>query len=307
MTVEILPASTEADLTRYAAVVASVTPRAAQTVAELAAVPEHIEFVHLIAADGADVVGAGVCFKEPRMQERKGATAKVNVLPDWRHRGVGSAVYRALSDWARGHDVELFETSVGDDDAESVAWAKRRGFVEITHELCVELNLTTLEPPPVEPPPGIEIVSWSDRPDAARGMYEVARETYADVPGYGEDAMEPFDDWLTTDMGGPGDRPEATFVALAGDEVVGYAKFSLTEAQPTVAYHDLTGVKRAWRRRGIAGALKRAEIAWAKQAGYERLSTTNEVRNEPIRRLNEQLGYRPAPGRIFLRGPLATV
>jgi len=305
VTVEIRPASTEADLERYAAVVARVTPQAALTVAELSAVPDHIEFVNLIAADGADIVGAGVCFNEPRMQDRKGATAKVNVLPERWHRGVGSAVYSALSDWARGHDVELFETSISDDDDQSVAWAERRGFVEMTHELCVELDLTTLNPLPVEPPPGIQIVSWAERPDVGQGMYEVAREAYPEVPGYGEDAMEPFDDWLATDMGGPGDRPEATFVALAGDEVVGYAKFSLTDAQPTVAYHDLTGVKRVWRRRGIAGALKRAQIAWAKQAGYERLSTTNEVRNEPIRRLNEQLGYRPAPGRIFLRGPLA--
>ena len=53
----------------------------------------------------------------------------------------------------------------------------------------------------------------------------------------------------------------------------------------------MTGVRRAFRGRGIAGALKRAEIAWAKQAGYETLQTNNEVRNEPIRRLNERHGY----------------
>ena len=38
---------------------------------------------------------------------------------------------------------------------------------------------------------------------------------------------------------------------------------------------------------------------------YERLATQNEMRNEPIRRLNEHLGYRAAPGRIVMRGPLA--
>jgi GNAT superfamily N-acetyltransferase len=106
-------------------------------------------------------------------------------------------------------------------------------------------------------------------------------------------------------MGGPGDKPEATFVALVDGEVVGYSKFSLTDAQPTVAFHDLTGVKRAWRGRGIAGALKRTQMRWAKKHGYERLSTNNEERNEPIRRLNERYGYRPVPGRIFVRGPVA--
>jgi GNAT superfamily N-acetyltransferase len=106
-------------------------------------------------------------------------------------------------------------------------------------------------------------------------------------------------------MQGPGDRPEATFVALAGDEVIGYAKFSLTSAQPTTAHHDLTGVKRAWRGRGVARALKATQIAWAKASGYEELRTRNEERNAPIRRLNEEFGYRPTIGRIYLKGPLA--
>ena len=67
----------------------------------------------------------------------------------------------------------------------------------------------------------------------------------------------------------------------------------------------MTGVKRAWRGRGIARALKCAEIAWAMRAGYRQLETSNEVRNEPIRRLNARLGYRTAPGRVMMQGPLA--
>jgi GNAT superfamily N-acetyltransferase len=102
-------------------------------------------------------------------------------------------------------------------------------------------------------------------------------------------------------MEGDSDRPDAVFVALAGDEVVGYGKLSLSSARPDVAFHDMTGVKRSWRGRGIAGALKRAEIAWAKRAGYARLETANEVRNEPIRRLNERHGYRVEPGVIVVR------
>ena len=106
-------------------------------------------------------------------------------------------------------------------------------------------------------------------------------------------------------MQGPGDRPEATFVAVAGDEVVGYAKFSLTAARPTSAAHDLTAVRRTWRGRGVARALKAAQIGWAKANGFERLTTRNEERNAPIRRLNAEFGYRAGIGRIYLQGPLA--
>ena len=66
----------------------------------------------------------------------------------------------------------------------------------------------------------------------------------------------------------------------------------------------MTGVRRSWRGRGVARALKQAQIAWAKRAGYEVLETANEERNEPIRRLNADLGYQLAPGRIVLEGPL---
>ena len=35
------------------------------------------------------------------------------------------------------------------------------------------------------------------------------------------------------------------------------------------------------------------------------LRTRNDERNAPIRHLNEEFGYRPTVGRIYLRGPLA--
>jgi RimJ/RimL family protein N-acetyltransferase len=57
-------------------------------------------------------------------------------------------------------------------------------------------------------------------------------------------------------------------------------------------------------RGGVAGALKRAEIAWAKQSGYRRLHTFNGERNEPIRRLNERHGYKLEPGFVTVRGSI---
>ena len=75
--------------------------------------------------------------------------------------------------------------------------------------------------------------------------------------------------------------------------------------RPTVAMHDMTGVRRGWRGRGVARALKAAEIAWAHANGFERLETQNEERNEPIKRLNEEYGYVVEPGSITVRGPIA--
>jgi GNAT superfamily N-acetyltransferase len=167
------------------------------------------------------------------------------------------------------------------------------------------LDLSAIEAPTVDAPAGIEIVTWAERPQLARAMYDVAREAYPDIPGEDDAEMPSFEEWLSMDMQGAGDRPEATFIALEGGEVVAYAKLSLSLARPTVAMHDITGVRRDWRGHGIAGALKAAEIAWAKDNGYERLETQNEERNEPIRRLNERYGYVVTPGTITVRGRIA--
>jgi GNAT superfamily N-acetyltransferase len=262
-----------------------------------------LDHVDLLARINGVEAGFALAAVAPQWPEQ--AFALVTVLPKLRGRGTGTALYEAVSAWANERGLGVIETIVADNDPESLAFSKRRGFTEDSHELGVSLDLTQVEPPIAKPPEGVQIVSWAERPELARGIYEVALEAVPDIPGGEDERTEPFEDWLAHDMQGPGDRSEATFVALAGDEVIGYAKFSLSSAQPTTAYHDLTGVKRSWRGRGVGRALKATQIAWAKAHGYEELRTTNDERNAPIRRLNEQFGYRPSIGRIYMKGPLA--
>jgi GNAT superfamily N-acetyltransferase len=262
-----------------------------------------LDHCDLLARVDGEPAGSGFAALSPERPEI--VIALVTVIPAHRRRGVGSRFYEAISGWSRERGIETIEAVVSDDDPESLEFAQRRGFVEERREKGVALELGSIEPPPVEPPRGIEIVTWAKRPELARGIYEVVVEAYPDVPGWEDAYVEPFEDWLAHDMRGPGDFPEATFVAVAGDEVVGYAKFSITAARPDVASHDLTGVKRAWRGRGVARALKAAQIGWAKESGYRELRTRNDERNAPIRRLNAEFGYRPAVGRIYLKGPLA--
>ena len=234
-------------------------------------------------------------------------TGEAFVLPEHRGAGVGFELYRELAGWVEERGCVTLETTVAEDDAASLAWADRRGFREIGRTSRLMLDLTAIEAPAVDPPKGVEIVTWAERPDLTPALYRVAVEAYPDEPGNEGNLMDPYETWLSKDMRGDSDRPEATFIALAGGEVAGYAKLSLSSSRTNVVMHDMTGVRRAFRGRGIAGALKRAEIAWAKQAGYERLETSNEVRNEPIRRLNERHGYTVQPGVVVLHDSLAGI
>ena len=256
---------------------------------------------HLVLLDGEPVGSASIAVMPQRPEV---CFALVTVLAQHRRRGAGTSLYREVSRWCASRAIETIEARVMEGDDDGLAFAQHRGFVEIERNGGMELELAAVAVPDSPPPAGIEIVTWAERPDAAPGIYEVATQAYRDIPGSEHEAMESYEDWLAHDMQGSSDRPDATFVALAGDEVVGYAKLSLTKAQPTVAFHDMTGVKRSWRGRGVAGALKRAQIRWAGEHGYERLATSNEMRNEPIRKLNARLGYRVVPGRIIFRGPI---
>jgi mycothiol synthase len=66
----------------------------------------------------------------------------------------------------------------------------------------------------------------------------------------------------------------------------------------------MTGVARRARGRGVALALKQAQIAAAKEAGVKFLHTTTDLGNAPMRRVNEKLGYERKFEWLHLGGPL---
>jgi GNAT superfamily N-acetyltransferase len=258
---------------------------------------DYIDF--LVREDGV-ILGSGVgaifAYRARRVD------TLITVLVGKRRRGAGTALYETVSRWASERGARELGVSVSGNDPESLSFAQRRGFTEERREVGLVLSLAGISPPQVQLPAGIEIVTWAQRPELARGMYEVDLEAHPDIPGFEDVAVEPFEDWMAHHMQRPTDSPEATFIALAGEEVVGLAKLSLTA--PTAAGHSITAVKRAWRGRGIARALKATEINWALANGYAELHTSNEERNAPIKRLNARLGYRPGIGRIHLVGPI---
>ena len=257
----------------------------------------------LAEADGA-TIGAGYALTGWHTPPHRAIGAAL-VVPEQRGHGTGDDLRAVLERWAAEHGATELEGPVAEEDDASFAWAAARGYVEAGRNSRMVLDLTAIDAPAVEPPPGIEIVTWAARPELAEGLWEVAREAAPDIPGEEETDVGDLDEWLDRDMRGSGDRPEAVFVALETGEVVGYAKLAFSDETTERAFHDLTGVKRAHRGRGIAAVLKAAQIAWAKEHGFRTLQTSNEVRNEPIRHLNAKHGYVLEPGVVIVRRTIA--
>jgi mycothiol synthase len=289
------PAETDADLEAMIHVRGLVTPEAHPTVEILRFnLESKADLVYLVGRLGHEAVACG--FVEPWTFH---AVGDIAVVPDRRRRGIGSAMLADVSARARGFGKDEIEGEVKESDPESRAFLEHRGFVRTAGEQALVLELGPIEPPAVEPPAGVRIVTRVEEPDRLEEMYAVAVQADEDIPG--SSGRQTFDEWRAHEIDKPVRRPELCFLALAGDEVVGYAGLQVYGED---VFHGLTATRRDWRRRGVAIALKRAEIAAAKRAGFPRLLTESEERNEPMRRLNEKLGFVPAPeySTVVMRG-----
>ena len=297
---DIRPASTDADLELLIDVRRRVDPGVHPQLANLRhfLATTTVGAYFLARLDG-DAVGCGFVGGAPGGERERAVDAAVEVVPERRRQGVGSALLAAATAHARAHGLTRLRVEAKEDDAESLAWVERRGFHKVGRERAVVLDLRSADGASGALPAGVEIVSWAERDDLWHGMHEVALEAVPDIPGE-EEFAPTFDEWLAFETR-PSRRRELCFAAVADGRVVGYAAIDVFGPK---AFHGLTAVRPAWRRRGVATALKRAQIAAAAAAGFATLETESEERNLPMRTLNERLGYRPAPGTIVFEGEL---
>jgi GNAT superfamily N-acetyltransferase len=261
------------------------------------------ESAWLLAVSGDRALGCGVGRPS---SVHSSLYAMARVLPEHRGQGVGSRIYEALSAHARKLGRESMWGRIREDDTASRDFVRNRGFDEAGREYEVMLE-TALAETSGQPLDGIELVSLAERPDLEVAVHELDCAVGADVPRPEGDDYEPqpFNRWREQYLEGPGAVPDAVLAALAGDEVVGYTGLRRRGASSPIAENMLTAVRPDWRRRGIATALKREQIARARDAGIERIFTTNDETNAGMRGVNARLGYRPAPAHIVVKGPLA--
>lgn len=257
----------------------------------------------VLAHDGDEVVGVGSAQEEADRRGLDVGWLSFGVAPQHRRQGIGGALYQELSRHLEALGKTVCDTSAWTDDEPTLAFLQNRGFAEIDRFEFVRLDLEACKPHQTEPPPGVKIVALSERPGSERELFEVHREAIADLPST-DDLTPDYDSFYGWELAHPSRRFDLSFVALHEDEVIGYAILGAVPASDD-AENVMTAVKRDWRRRGVASALKSAQLAAAKAVGFSGIVTLNETRNEPMRRLNEHLGYTPQPAQLRMRGPLA--
>lgn len=307
--VTIRPATNDDDLAKLVDLIAAVTPDDPTSVEEIrwsdATYPGTARF---LAERDDQAVGAatvGRIFVYP--PEHLDLWAQIVVVPDARRSGAGAALLAAVS--AHAHDAGKtgLQFRTWEHRPEGMSFLANRGFTELERARMVRLELASFPAPTVVMPAGVALTDLAARPDLVVGVHAVAQEAFDDIPG-GDDPMAAGDlaEFRARDVDRPGILPDAFKLAVheTTGEVVGYASLHMIPGSATGAWHDMTAVRRTWRGRGIATALKAATIAWAKDHGLDTLETGNEEENAGMRAVNARLGYAPLPDEVTMRGPL---
>jgi mycothiol synthase len=212
----------------------------------------------------------------------------------WLH-AVDEKAWRAASDAARGLGKDGLEVWTTTRTPDVAPWLERLGYEEARRYVISELDVGAAPGPT---PPRFEIVTLADRPDLRDELFALARIAYADQPGHaGSRIDEAWYGW-----GLDAHRPEAYFIALDEGRLLGYGYLEESDGAWS---NGFLAIERASRGRGVGGAIKRAQIAWAREQGIARLRTANETRLTSMLDLNERLGYERLYEEIILRGPLA--
>lgn len=234
----------------------------------------------LLAYRGTELAGSGSAAKS----DIGGSAVTPRVLPAQRRHGIGTALLRRLALHAEACGFDEVGSLV--DDAGSLAFARRFGFVETGRQIEQVRRVTAEEPWPVVPD-GIEMISLAERPELLPRLYhELALQAFEDMPTSRPiqiTAEQWESEWLNW--------PEATFVALAGHEIAGMAGLVRDVDEPDRAENALTAIRRDWRGRGLARLLKESTIAWASGHGVREIYTWTQTGNESMRAVNERLGY----------------
>lgn len=230
------------------------------------------------------------------------------VVAGRRREGIGGALYEACSRAARAVGKTGFQTELSERHVEGHAFLRHRGFVETGRDKIVRLDLAGVEAPVPVVPDGFTLTSLEDRPDLVAGVHRIAEEAFPDIPTAGEPvAALSLEGFRERDID-RADVPKGGFAIVVDDatgEAVAYASLRFMPGSTTVAWHDMTAVRPAYRGRGLALLAKQATIAWAVRNGVETLNTGNDTDNAPMRAVNAKLGYVPAPDSVDLQGPLA--
>lgn len=255
----------------------------------------------LVAELDGEVVGFGSYWQLPFMYHPQKFSANIHIHPAHQRRGIGTALYERLVAELQRFDALLLRGNIREDYGNSVGFATHLGFREEMREWESRLDIASFDleawAAQRQFAPGIAVKTLEELahdPERNRKLHALETELDQDIPSPDEMTLVPFEVWEQRIIGNPGLMHDAFLVAVDGDEYVGVSALWRSQADQSVS-NGLTGVRRSHRRKGIALALKLANLAYAKRHDIPSIKTWNASNNRAMLSINEALGFVKQP------------
>src|SRR6266849_2232414 len=258
---------------------------------------EPCRLAHWVAECDGRIVGFAHYEQNPQVYHPRKFQLNITVDPDFYGRGIGRRLYDLVLREVQQFDPIALDEWTRTDMAFRIGFLERRGFVEDMRMWISALDLTQFDPSQfahevaaVEAQ-GIRLRSWVDLgfddPVVRRRIYETWLAVREDVPLPPNDKRTEtsFDQWWER-VERPDFLPAGYFVAVAGDQYVGLSNLWLSPVAGALRT-GTTAVRREYRRRGIALAVKVRSLEFAKNQGYLRVVTENETNNRGMIAIND--------------------
>jgi len=238
--------------------------------------------------------------------------------PDWLKLGVGDLLLERLMNDLREANAVTVSCQEYASQTDLLAFLSARGFKEVDSVLDLRLEVAAADVSRflsvVErvKDRGITITTLAEerRRDSrcVEKLHELTTTMHQDDPGCAPFAPAGYNAreaqlWLEM----PYVLPDAYFIARHGDQYVGVSDVSLFEALPGGLTQGFTGVRREYRRQGIATSLKVREIEYAQNHGNKIIQCLNRPAQSAVLALNQKLGFQVLSSKITLEKCLREV
>jgi GNAT superfamily N-acetyltransferase len=272
----------------------------------------------VVAMAGGELIGYAGFMQCSLMFHPRRFVLYGGVAPTARGQGVGRALYAWLQDALAPFAPERLGAGLWSQQADGEAWLARRGYGETLREIESALAFSDFEPAAWTEAQargeaaGVRLVSLAALGEGEvwrRRLFDLDMAFSTDIPMTGALTPPEYGIYAHLYFACPGYRPELCWLALApgpaGEpEPVGLCWHALAPA-PGELETIVSGVRRDWRGRGVALALKSRALADAKERGYARVCTRNAATNAGMLAVNTRLGYRPIAARLVMEKELS--
>jgi len=229
---------------------------------------------------------------------------KIYVHPDLQGMGYGACCYNFIMKELEPLDPIKISMSVHEQHENTFSFLENRGFKNTFKERESNLDLTVYDPKLYQDKidsvlqQGFRILTLSEfRKEDDKADYktwELERDAGPDMPWTDPITIPEFDVYKKTVIANPKFNPDSWFIVLDGSRVAGLNNLWKNEIDKGINT-GLTAVRREYRRKGVATALKHTSLTWAKNHGYEWIRTDNAAINEGMLSINIQAGFKFMP------------